>query len=181
MESSQSCCLGGQGESSLQLVARSGRDFLSSSSGGYEVEFEELDAKKDGFADSEKNKNLLILVVVIAEKMQVTGNELWWARVVVGVRKSPSSSAAGSSSVPRSPRRAETLVLPGSRRKKGKLLGRGTFGHVYVGFNRESGEMCAIKEVTLFADDAKSRESAKQLEQVRLPIDCRSLVVFVVF
>lgn len=52
--------------------------FLSSSSGGYEVEFEELDAKKDGFADSEKNKNLLILVVVIAEKMQVTGNELWW-------------------------------------------------------------------------------------------------------
>lgn len=30
----------------------------------------------------------------------------------------------------------------------------------------ESGEMCAMKEVTLFADDAKSRESAKQLMQV---------------
>ncbi|RZC72655.1 hypothetical protein C5167_048131 [Papaver somniferum] len=78
---------------------------------------------------------------------------------------SPSSSAAGSSSVPRSPGRAETPVPPGSRWKKGKLLGRGTFGHVYVGFNRESGEMCAMKEVTLFADDAKSRESAKQLGQ----------------
>lgn len=30
----------------------------------------------------------------------------------------------------------------------------------------ESGEMCAMKEVTLFSDDAKSRESAKQLMQV---------------
>lgn len=29
----------------------------------------------------------------------------------------------------------------------------------------ESGEMCAMKEVTLFSDDAKSKESAKQLMQ----------------
>ncbi|XP_028069569.1 mitogen-activated protein kinase kinase kinase 5-like isoform X2 [Camellia sinensis] len=29
----------------------------------------------------------------------------------------------------------------------------------------ESGEMCAMKEVTLFLDDAKSKESAKQLGQ----------------
>jgi hypothetical protein len=38
--------------------------------------------------------------------------------------------------VPRSPGRAENPTSPGSRWKKGKLLGRGTFGHVYVGFNR---------------------------------------------
>lgn len=30
----------------------------------------------------------------------------------------------------------------------------------------ESGEMCAMKEVTMFTDDAKSMESAKQLMQV---------------
>lgn len=30
----------------------------------------------------------------------------------------------------------------------------------------ESGGMCAMKEVTLFSDDAKSKESAKQLMQV---------------
>jgi hypothetical protein len=30
----------------------------------------------------------------------------------------------------------------------------------------ESGEMCAMKEVALFSDDAKSKESAKQLMQV---------------
>lgn len=30
----------------------------------------------------------------------------------------------------------------------------------------QSGEMCAMKEVTLFSDDAKSLESAKQLMQV---------------
>ncbi|WCJ36682.1 Mitogen-activated protein kinase kinase kinase YODA [Euphorbia peplus] len=75
------------------------------------------------------------------------------------------NSAATSPSVPRSPGRAENPISPGSRWKKGKLLGRGTFGHVYVGFNSESGEMCAMKEVTLFSDDAKSKESAKQLMQ----------------
>lgn len=35
----------------------------------------------------------------------------------------------------------------------------------FSGFS-ESGEMCAMKEVTLFADDAKSKESAQQLGQV---------------
>ncbi|GJV02022.1 mitogen-activated protein kinase kinase kinase YODA-like protein [Tanacetum coccineum] len=75
------------------------------------------------------------------------------------------NSAATSPSVPRSPGRSDNLPSPGSRWKKGKLLGRGSFGHVYVGFNSESGEMCAMKEVTLFSDDAKSKESAKQLGQ----------------
>lgn len=46
------------------------------------------------------------------------------------------NSAVTSPSVPRSPGRTENLTSPGSRWKKGKLLGRGTFGHVYVGFNR---------------------------------------------
>ncbi|KAL1296438.1 hypothetical protein HN51_057127 [Arachis hypogaea] len=78
---------------------------------------------------------------------------------------SHSNSAATSPSMPRSPARAENPVSPGSRWKKGKLIGRGTFGHVYVGFNNDSGEMCAMKEVTLFSDDAKSLESAKQLMQ----------------
>ncbi|KAL0908230.1 hypothetical protein M5K25_022711 [Dendrobium thyrsiflorum] len=49
--------------------------------------------------------------------------------------------------------------------KKGKLLGRGTFGHVYLGFNSESGQMCAVKEVKVISDDSISRESLKQLNQ----------------
>ncbi|XP_044506016.1 mitogen-activated protein kinase kinase kinase YODA-like [Mangifera indica] len=77
---------------------------------------------------------------------------------------SHSNSATTSPQVPRSPGRVENSVNLESHWKKGKLLGRGTFGHVYVGFNSDSGEMCAMKEVTLF-DDAKSRESAKQLMQ----------------
>ncbi|XP_031504164.1 mitogen-activated protein kinase kinase kinase 3-like [Nymphaea colorata] len=52
-----------------------------------------------------------------------------------------------------------------SRWKKGKLLGRGTFGHVYVGFNSESGQMCAIKEVNVIPDDPSSKECLKQLNQ----------------
>ncbi|KAI9174360.1 hypothetical protein LWI28_016155 [Acer negundo] len=78
---------------------------------------------------------------------------------------SPSYSTVTSPSVPRSPGRVENPTSPGARWKKGRLLGRGTFGHVYVGFNSESGEMCAMKEVTLFSDDAKSKESAQQLGQ----------------
>lgn len=48
---------------------------------------------------------------------------------------------------------------------KGKLLGRGTFGSVYCASNRETGALCAMKEVDLFPDDPKSAESIKQLEQ----------------
>ncbi|KAI3710809.1 hypothetical protein L2E82_40603 [Cichorium intybus] len=74
-------------------------------------------------------------------------------------------STGTTPTVPRSPGRADLLGSHGSRWKKGRLLGRGTFGHVYLGFNSESGEMCAMKEVTLFADDAKSKESSQQLGQ----------------
>ncbi|KAG5040123.1 hypothetical protein JHK85_012599 [Glycine max] len=53
-----------------------------------------------------------------------------------------------------------------SQWKKGKLIGRGTFGSVYVATNRETGALCAMKEVELFPDDPKSAECIKQLEQV---------------
>ncbi|KAF6143529.1 hypothetical protein GIB67_029698 [Kingdonia uniflora] len=52
-----------------------------------------------------------------------------------------------------------------SQWQKGKLIGRGTFGSVYVGTNRETGGMCAMKEVDLIPDDPKSAECIKQLEQ----------------
>ncbi|KAL5212674.1 hypothetical protein ABZP36_023521 [Zizania latifolia] len=75
------------------------------------------------------------------------------------------NNSTPTSPISRSPGRAENPPSPGSRWKKGKLIGRGTFGHVYIGFNSDSGEMCAMKEVTLFSDDPKSKESAKQLCQ----------------
>ncbi|TVU29710.1 hypothetical protein EJB05_21290, partial [Eragrostis curvula] len=49
--------------------------------------------------------------------------------------------------------------------KKGKLLGSGTFGQVYLGFNRESGQLCAIKEVQVILDDSNSKERLRQLNQ----------------
>ncbi|CAN6475897.1 unnamed protein product [Victoria cruziana] len=52
-----------------------------------------------------------------------------------------------------------------SKWKKGRLLGRGTFGHVYEGFNSENGQMCAIKEVKVISDDQNSKESLRQLGQ----------------
>ncbi|XP_061972988.1 mitogen-activated protein kinase kinase kinase 5-like isoform X2 [Populus nigra] len=53
-----------------------------------------------------------------------------------------------------------------SQWQKGKLIGRGTFGSVYVASNRETGALCAMKEVEMYPDDPKSAESIKQLEQV---------------
>ncbi|CAE5960131.1 unnamed protein product [Arabidopsis arenosa] len=49
--------------------------------------------------------------------------------------------------------------------KKGKFLGSGTFGQVYLGFNSEIGKMCAIKEVKVISDDQTSKECLKQLNQ----------------
>ncbi|XP_060199511.1 mitogen-activated protein kinase kinase kinase 5-like [Lycium barbarum] len=48
---------------------------------------------------------------------------------------------------------------------KGKLLGRGTYGSVFEATHRETGALCAIKEVDLTPDDPKSAECIKQLEQ----------------
>ncbi|KAL8543608.1 hypothetical protein ACS0TY_004251 [Phlomoides rotata] len=83
-----------------------------------------------------------------------------------------SYSAVTSPRIPRSPGRTDNPPSLGSRWKKGRLLGRGTFGHVYLGFNSESGEMCAMKEVTLFSDDTKSRECAQQLGQEIALLSC---------
>ncbi|XP_057726819.1 mitogen-activated protein kinase kinase kinase 5-like [Arachis stenosperma] len=60
--------------------------------------------------------------------------------------------------------RSESLPMK-SQWKKGKLIGRGTFGSVYVGTNRETGALCAVKEVELCHEDPTSIESIKQLEQ----------------
>lgn len=59
---------------------------------------------------------------------------------------SPTYSAATTPSAPRSPSRSsDNSLSPGSRWKKGQLLGRGTFGHVYLGFNRSVASHVTIR------------------------------------
>ncbi|KAF2292070.1 hypothetical protein GH714_007327 [Hevea brasiliensis] len=80
----------------------------------------------------------------------------------------PPGSPSSPSSLPpitRTPVVTENTTVPVSKWKKGKLLGRGSFGHVYLGFNSESGQMCAIKEVRVVSDDQTSKECLKQLNQ----------------
>ncbi|CAN6372165.1 unnamed protein product [Urochloa humidicola] len=50
--------------------------------------------------------------------------------------------------------------------QKGKLIESGTFGCVYEATNRHTGALCAMKEINIIPEDAKSVESLKQLEQV---------------
>lgn len=74
------------------------------------------------------------------------------------------SSSVPTPPVPQVTSRPE--FLPRKRQwTKGKLIGRGTFGSVYAATNRETGAMCAMKEVDLIPDDPKSAECIRQLEQ----------------
>ncbi|XP_031109782.1 mitogen-activated protein kinase kinase kinase 5-like [Ipomoea triloba] len=60
--------------------------------------------------------------------------------------------------------KADQMPLKGQW-QKGKLIGRGTFGSVYIASNRKTGALCAMKEVEIFPDDPKSAECIRQLEQ----------------
>ncbi|KAL4354869.1 hypothetical protein GQ457_06G035680 [Hibiscus cannabinus] len=72
--------------------------------------------------------------------------------------------ASPSAPIPQAPTKPEPLPM-NCQWQKGKLIGRGTFGSVYVASNRETGALCAMKEVEIFPDDPNSAESIKQLEQ----------------
>ncbi|CAL1379795.1 unnamed protein product [Linum trigynum] len=78
---------------------------------------------------------------------------------------SPTSPSSSSTTSTRNHGGGETMTATLSKWKKGKLLGRGTFGHVYLGFNSVNGQMCAIKEVRVVSDDQTSKECLKQLNQ----------------
>ncbi|KAI4385204.1 hypothetical protein MLD38_003257 [Melastoma candidum] len=75
----------------------------------------------------------------------------------------PSPSALSCGASPSGMADSPTTSL--SKWKKGRPLGRGTFGNVYLGFNSEGGRMCAIKEVSVASDDQSFRECLKQLNQ----------------
>uniref|UniRef100_A0A0D9XQ71 mitogen-activated protein kinase kinase kinase n=1 Tax=Leersia perrieri TaxID=77586 RepID=A0A0D9XQ71_9ORYZ len=81
-------------------------------------------------------------------------------------RQDDSRSSSSPHPLPRPPSSPCSSSRPGSSQwKKGKLLGSGTFGQVYQGFNSEGGQMCAIKEVKVISDDNNSKECLRQLHQ----------------
>ncbi|KZV54585.1 mitogen-activated protein kinase kinase kinase YODA-like [Dorcoceras hygrometricum] len=49
--------------------------------------------------------------------------------------------------------------------QRGRLIGRGTYGSVYVATHCETGATCAMKEVEIIPDDPKCAECVRQLEQ----------------
>ncbi|XP_056173200.1 mitogen-activated protein kinase kinase kinase 5-like [Syzygium oleosum] len=60
--------------------------------------------------------------------------------------------------------RTEQLPLA-SQWQKGQLIGRGTFGSVYIASNQETGALCALKEFELLPVDPNSAECMSQLKQ----------------
>ncbi|GAX75900.1 hypothetical protein CEUSTIGMA_g3343.t1 [Chlamydomonas eustigma] len=49
--------------------------------------------------------------------------------------------------------------------RKGDALGSGSFGTVFLGLNNDTGELLAVKEVSLTVEDAKRKEAITQIEQ----------------
>ncbi|XP_048130333.1 mitogen-activated protein kinase kinase kinase 5-like isoform X3 [Rhodamnia argentea] len=60
--------------------------------------------------------------------------------------------------------RTEQLPLA-SQWEKGRLIGRGTFGSVYIASNQETRALCALKEFELLPNDPNSAECMMQLKQ----------------
>ncbi|XP_068654745.1 mitogen-activated protein kinase kinase kinase 5-like [Aristolochia californica] len=89
-----------------------------------------------------------------------------WHEGLVSVHPLPLPPAATVPSQPAYPPPTKSEVSSMTRQwQKGKLIGSGTFGNVYVATNRETGALCAMKEVNLIPDDPKSAECMQQLEQ----------------
>jgi hypothetical protein len=63
---------------------------------------------------------------------------------------------------------AGPAAMPGppEKWKKGECIGTGAFGHVYLGLNCSTGELLAVKEVTMcIRGNLHQQEAWQQLEQ----------------
>ncbi|XP_065619525.1 mitogen-activated protein kinase kinase kinase 5, partial [Quercus suber] len=79
---------------------------------------------------------------------------------------SPLGAAMPSPSAPTPQPIAKSESVPMNNQwNKGKHIKSGAFGHVYVATNRETGALCAMKEVVLIPDDPGSAECIMQLQQ----------------
>jgi hypothetical protein len=58
---------------------------------------------------------------------------------------------------------------------KGQLIGKGSFGKVYCGLNKRTGEMIAVKQVQLNSDEDKEQAQSLQTEV------CFDLFYFIFF
>ncbi|EEF42032.1 mitogen activated protein kinase kinase kinase 3, mapkkk3, mekk3, putative [Ricinus communis] len=87
-----------------------------------------------------------------------------WYGVPIGKARKPKTSPSSFASSPRFS--CEIFSESSVKLEEGKkLLGRGTFGHVYAAFNNDNGQICAVKEVRVISDDQSSTECLKQLNQ----------------
>ncbi|KAG8373043.1 hypothetical protein BUALT_Bualt12G0129800 [Buddleja alternifolia] len=64
-------------------------------------------------------------------------------------------------------KKKEVLLPPPIRWRKGELIGCGAFGRVYMGMNLDSGELLAVKEVSIAANSTskKTQEYIMELEK----------------
>ncbi|XP_057793766.1 mitogen-activated protein kinase kinase kinase 5-like isoform X2 [Salvia miltiorrhiza] len=85
----------------------------------------------------------------------------------VNVHPLPLPPSVSSRPSPTTRHSIDRLDFPSVRGQwqKGRPIGRGTYGNVYIATHRETGATCAVKEVEMIPDDPKCEECIKQLEQ----------------
>ncbi|KAJ6821160.1 mitogen-activated protein kinase kinase kinase NPK1-like isoform X1 [Iris pallida] len=60
----------------------------------------------------------------------------------------------------------EKESAPSVRWRRGELIGCGTFGHVYMGMNLDSGELLAVKQVLTGANNASKEKAQAHIREL---------------
>ncbi|KAK9990572.1 hypothetical protein SO802_025557 [Lithocarpus litseifolius] len=122
------------------------------------------DIAKFGQVDLQMRKTTLVQMLCPEDKIEVQ-NESNFPVKVHPLPLSPGAAMPSPSAPAPQPIAESESLWMNSQWHKGRLIGGGSFGSVYLATNRETGALFAMKEIDLFPDDPKSAVSIKQLQQ----------------
>ncbi|XP_065630905.1 RPW8-like protein 1 [Quercus suber] len=122
------------------------------------------DIARFGQVDLQMQKTTLVQMLCPDDKIEVQ-NESNFPVKVHPLPLSPGAATPSPSAPTPQPIAESESLWMNSHWQKGRLIGRGSFGSVYLATNRETGALCAMKEIELFPDEPKSAECIKQLQQ----------------
>ena len=89
---------------------------------------------------------------------------------IMQIRPRPGTRLSYLEPIPQKPQEAQPQKQPTFRILRGQLIGKGTYGRVYLGMNADNGEVIAVKQVDIHArsagqDKDRLREMVSALDQ----------------
>jgi mitogen-activated protein kinase kinase kinase len=117
---------------------------------------------KESISNNDKSK----------DEMKLSRRMSMWGHRVVEVTASKLNLGQLPLSTPESPAEAEDHKPQTLNWVKGELIGKGSYGRVYIALNISTGDMMAVKQVELPATerDRNDRKQLGQIESLRVEI-----------